>query len=54
MAAAGLLIAGALSQPRGGPDSVAGLNALDHVGGNGDNWSVMVRLVPFAAHPRSR
>lgn len=26
---------------------------LDHVGGNGDNWSAMFHLIPFAARARS-
>jgi hypothetical protein len=34
------LIAGSLSLPQ--PDTIAGRIALAHVGGNGDNWSVMV------------
>lgn len=38
---------------RARPDTVAKRIALDHVGSNGDNWSVMIPLVPFAARSRS-
>jgi hypothetical protein len=39
---------------RAGPTTFAERIALDQVGGNSENWSVMVPLVPFAARPRSR
>lgn len=39
--------------PRAGPPFGAQRIALDHVGGSGDNWSVMIPLVPFAARSRS-
>ena len=48
-ASASLLIVGAQSQA-----GAAARIALDHGGGSGENWSVMVSLVSFAAHPRSR
>jgi len=48
-ASAALLIAGAPSQA-----GEAARIALDHGGGSGENWSVMVTLVPcFAASSRS-
>ena len=39
---------------RAGATAFAARIALDHGGGSGENWSVMVTLVSFAAHPRSR
>jgi len=39
---------------RRGSTAFAARIALDHAGGSGENWSVMVPLVSFAAHPRSR
>ena len=50
LVARALLIAGAPSQAV----AVGRRIALDHGGGSGENWSVMVLLVSFAAHPRSR
>jgi hypothetical protein len=38
----------------GGSTACAARIALDHGGGSGENWGVMVPLVSFAAHPRSR
>lgn len=54
-AAAGLLIVGALSQ-RGAPGAGVGAEriGLDQAGGSSENWSILVPLVSFAAHPRSR
>lgn len=45
---------GAVPAARRAPDTVAARIALDHGGGSGENWSVMVPMVSFAAHPRSR
>jgi hypothetical protein len=37
----------------GGSTAIAARIALDHGGGSGENWSVMVPFVPFAARSRS-
>jgi hypothetical protein len=52
-AAAGLLIAGALSRAGCARGRRRERIVLDHAGVSSENWRVMLPLVSFAAHPRS-